>query len=55
MECPSLNLIKIWESEKSKEKINNYVNKSVKNEDINKSFISIVNIIKDYETNITKL
>jgi hypothetical protein len=56
MECPSLNLIKIWELEKSKEKINNYVNKPVKNENINKNFdISIINIIKDYETNITKL
>jgi hypothetical protein len=48
--------MKICESEKMDEKNNNYMTKALSDEDNNKSFdISLINIIKDYETNITKL
>jgi hypothetical protein len=56
MECPALNLMKIWESETMDDKNNNYMTKPLSDENNNKSFdISLINIIKDYETNKTKL
>jgi K+/H+ antiporter YhaU regulatory subunit KhtT len=56
MECPTINLMKIWESEKIDEKNNEYMAKPLSDENIDKKFdISIINIIKDYETNVTKL
>jgi hypothetical protein len=52
MECPTINLMKIWESEKIDEKNNEYMAKPLSDE---KFDISIINIINDYETNVTKL
>jgi hypothetical protein len=56
MECPTLNLMKIWVSEKIDEKNNKYMAKPLSDENINKSFdISLNNKIKDKEIYITKL
>jgi hypothetical protein len=54
MECPTLNLIKIWESQKTEDKNNNLI-KTLNNENYKSFDVSLTTVIKDDETNITKL